>query len=219
MRHITALDNLTNLERDFTHASIRNDTVHGPFYTIRAPIFGGHYSSGRAELAGAPFALCVPWPIHLALDNLSTVKRLNDVLSSGCASPRRPWCLQKNGDIWDLVHAVLIWRKGAATTVVNWCKGHADRSHLHAGITDEFRLWGNNLADEEAEKAHGMISDCEDLCQAFYSRQKLYIDFVAAIHAMFVRVIRAEKILRDEHVAKLNKLVKLKLPHRDIALL
>ena len=45
------------------------------------------------------------------------------------------------------------------------------------------------------------------------------MDFLASLHAMFVRVIRAEKLLRDQHANKLDKLLKLKLPHRDVRLL
>ena len=52
-----------------------------------------------------------------------------------------------------------------------------------------------------------------------HARQRIYADFLAAIHAMFVRVIRAEKELRGQHVARLSKFVKLKLPLRDAAML
>ena len=98
------------------------------------------------------------------------------------------------GDLWELLHAILIWRGGANTTIVKWCKGHAEDAHVTAGITDRFRQWGNGVADTEAEAAHNMISDCEHLCREFRARQGIYADFLAAIHAMFVRVIRAETL-------------------------
>ena len=64
-----------------------------------------------------------------------------------------------------------------------------------------------------------MISDCEHLCRAFHARQKTYVEFLAAIHRMFVRVIRAEKELRGQHASRLGKLVKLRLPHHEAAML
>ena len=112
-------------------------------------------------------ALCANRPIHLALDNKSIVSKLNTVLRLGSKPPLRPWSLQADGDLWEIAHDVLRWRGGATSTVINWCKGHADDSHIHEGITDTYRAWGNDLADKAAATAHGMMSDCQDLCAAF----------------------------------------------------
>ena len=93
------------------------------------------------------------------------------------------------------------------------------QEHVLAGLTTPYILWGNDTADKEALAAHALIDDCEDICLAFYSKQQRYIDFLVALHAMFVRVIRAEKSLRDARVKALGKFVKLKLPHRNPQLL
>ena len=178
-----------------------------------------HYSSARAELAGALVAITVPWSMHLALDNKSVVDKLNDLLRNNLKAPKRPWSLHVNGDLWELIHAILCWRGGAVTTRVSWCKGHAQDFHVDSGITDVYQQWGNRTADREACAAHDLLSDCEHLCSAFCRKQNLYADFLSSVHAMFVRVIRAEKELRSEAAARLNKFVKLKLPHRDSSLL
>ena len=49
--------------------------------------------------------------------------------------------------------------------------------------------------------------------------QKIYVEILIHLYAMFVRVIRAEKELRTQRANSLARLVKLKLPHRDISLL
>ena len=219
MRNISSTNELNELEQDYTHATVRCDPSYGPFYTCHAPFFGGYYSSTRAELAGALFALSVTWPIHLSLDNMSVVQTLNGILACACQSPRRPWSLQANGDLLELLHAVLVWRGGQRTTVISWCKGHADDSHIEAGLTDTYKQWGNNIADQEAELAHSMVSDCENACCLFRQRQHKYVDLLVSIHAMFVRVIRAEKVIRNQHVAKMSKMLKLRLPHRDLSML
>lgn len=64
-----------------------------------------------------------------------------------------------------------------------------------------------------------MISECQDVCRAFRQRQNTYGEPLASIHAMFIRVIRAEKVLRSKHGAKLSKLIKLKLRRQDISML
>ena len=57
MKALSSECNANALELDYTCVKLRTDGEHGTFYTCAAPIFGGHYSSARAELAGVLFAL------------------------------------------------------------------------------------------------------------------------------------------------------------------
>ena len=124
MKEIAYEEHLNSLELCFIHTRVGQRGSFGAFYSCRAPIFGGGYSSARAELAGVLLAISVRWPVHLALDNLSTVNALNDMLSSDLQPARKPWSLIANGDLWELVHELLRWRQGRTTTAIRWCKGH-----------------------------------------------------------------------------------------------
>ena len=163
--------------------------------------------------------MSVRWPVHLALDNKATVLTLSQLLKSDLRPPKRPWSLLTNGDLWELVYALLRWRKGKASTAVQWCKGHALDADVQAGLSNPYLAWGNGMADYEAARAHEMLSYCEMLSEAFQSKQKDFVTFLVAIHAMFVRVIRAEKTLRDARVRSLSRMIPLRLPHRSIELL
>ena len=210
---------LNELELLFTHVTVGQRDEFGAFYCCRAPIFGGHYSSSRAELAGVLLAVSVRWPVRLALDNLSIVQGLEQLLVSDLQLPKKPWSLLTNGDLWELVYKLLCWRRGKHSTAVQWCKGHALDCHLQSGVSNPFLAWGNDMADKEAERAHGMLSDCEHLCLALRAKQTDYVAFLVAVHAMFVRVIRTEKTLREERARPFSRLLPLKLPHRSVSLL
>ena len=95
MKNICSEELLNSLERDYAQVSLNRDGEYGTFYTCRAPIFGGHFSSSRAELAGVLLALSVHWPLHLVLDNLSTVEKLNELMRNHLIPQTRPWSLQR----------------------------------------------------------------------------------------------------------------------------
>ena len=219
MKDIAYEEQLNSLELSFAHTCVGQRNLHGCFYSCRAPILGGGYSSSRAELAGVLLAISVRWPLHLALDNLSTVNALNDLLRSDLRPPRKPWSLMVNGDLWELVHQLLRWRQGKATTAVRWCKGHALEAHFDDGSSSPYLAWGNDMADKEAERAHQMLAYCEQLCAAYQAKQAVYVNFLVKLHAMFVRVIRAEKVLRDQRARSLPRPCLLRLPHRHTSLL
>ena len=92
-------------------------------------------------------------------------------------------------------------------------------THILAGFSTPYVAWGNDMADKAAERAHCMVSDCEHLCSVFKAKQEIYIDFLHGLWGMFLRVIRAEKKLRDQRAKALPKALPLKLPHREIHLL
>jgi hypothetical protein len=95
---------------------------------------------------------------------------------------------------------------------VSWCKGHANQSHIDQGRTTPFLKLGNDIADANATRGvEGQVDGVLQLAGYYAAKHKQYLDFVIRIHAMFLRVLRAEKakIEEDDAASKgLGKIIK-----------
>jgi hypothetical protein len=72
-----------------------------------AALAGHRMSSARTELFAGILAVAGPGPIHFASDNLAFVNKLTSLIANPEYVQRKPWCLQKDGDLWSLMFHVL----------------------------------------------------------------------------------------------------------------
>ena len=93
-----------------------------------------------------------PGPLHIALDNLSVVNGVQDILD-GTQRSRRPWALRADGDLWTIAEQAINIR-GASPIKVAWTKGHATWIHFLQGISTHRGAIGNCYADAAADQGH-----------------------------------------------------------------
>ena len=78
--------------------------------TWSGQVLGPALSSTRMEAFGLLAALSAPGPTHVGIDNAAVVKRLGRLLTQGGRRRhhrRRPWGLQKDGDVWEFIDRFL----------------------------------------------------------------------------------------------------------------
>ena len=79
--------------------------------TVLAGVLAGRLgSSTRAELAVGLAAMAKPFPVHFASDSRAFCDKANCIISAPDLWPRRPYALQRDGDIWQHFHEGLIAR-------------------------------------------------------------------------------------------------------------
>ena len=76
---------------EYAHTSFDDLQLHA--YT---PIPGPFPSYTRAEIIGIILALCVPYKLDVAVDNLNVVRLLQKMMADREFAPRRPWNLSSN---------------------------------------------------------------------------------------------------------------------------
>eukprot|EP00666_Eupelagonemidae_sp_cell4sb_P018056 gene18056-biopygen11895 len=62
-----------------------------------------------------------------------------------------------HADLWRQIDSI-VDRRDPTDIEVRWCKSHALPKHVHAGLTTELHVFGNNMADELATRAIAMAS-------------------------------------------------------------
>ena len=111
----------------------------------------GHRSSStRTELAAGIVAATNSIGIHQGSDSMAYVKKFNQI-RDGDFRPKRPWNLQTDGDLWEILDNILKGR-GPASLKVSWCKGHATQKHIDENKTSVEKKAGNDMADVNATK-------------------------------------------------------------------
>ena len=122
-------------------------------------------SSTRAELAGAIVGLLQQRQVHIATDNQGVVDKPNAIIQQSNQADwqdgvgKRPWALQKNGDLWQTLSRI-IDQRGPQSMHISWCKGHATMHHIAANLTTARDATFNGLADATANRGHsGVVGD------------------------------------------------------------
>ena len=85
-------------------------------------------SSTRAEIAGGIAALLQPIPVHIGTDSEAFVSKASQILVDPETQPRKPFALQRDGDLWQ-IFSQLVSDTGSNSTAISWRKAHAT---LHA---------------------------------------------------------------------------------------
>ena len=77
---------------------------------------------------------------------MSYVRKANRILRGECLTKRRPYSLQKDGELWakfDWVANI----KGLLSIIIEWTKGHAKATDIDAGEATPESKAGNDESD------------------------------------------------------------------------
>ena len=89
-------------------APLPSGISHG---TVLAGVLAGRLgSSTRAELAVGLAAMAKPFRVHFASDSRAFCDKANAIIAAPDLWPRRPYALQRDGDLWQHFHDGLIAR-------------------------------------------------------------------------------------------------------------
>ena len=164
---------------------------------VFTPVPGPFCSSTRTEIIGIILALCVPLHLDVASDSANVVKTLGLLIANVDFRPGKPWGLMSNGDLWQVVQQ-LVKQRGANNIKIRKVKGHADDTHLNAGITSAKDLRGNNISDDlatEGREAHGSELHCSaSLCEL---RHRVYAKVIESLYSHIGRCMALDNELRD----------------------
>ena len=120
--------------------------------TITAGVLAGRLgSSTRAELAVGLAAMAKPFPVHFASDGKAFRDKASFIIAAPDQWPRRPYALQRDGDLWQHFHEGLIAR-GPNSYRVSWHKAHATLDAIHSGAVRSDHAVHNSIADYAASK-------------------------------------------------------------------
>ena len=135
--------------------------------------------------------------MHQATDSRSYCDKVNRLLNGERLTLRKPWGIQTDGDLWEIMEQV-IRLKGIGSLRVTWVKGHASQEHFEVKLSSPFLKRGNDKADLLADR--GVTSHTEGLLHLAYfyvAKQKASCNLLARIHSMFIRVLFLEAELRQ----------------------
>ena len=65
-------------------------------------LVGQQGSSTRAEIAGGIAALLQPFPVHIGTDSEAFLYKANQILENPELQPRKPFLMQRDGDLWQI---------------------------------------------------------------------------------------------------------------------
>ena len=71
-------------------------------------LVGCMYSSTRAEIAAAIFALTSNQSVYLASGSKASVDQCKKLLIATRHQQSKPWALHKDGDVWEIVHPRIV---------------------------------------------------------------------------------------------------------------
>jgi hypothetical protein len=184
-------DDRTDAERD---VAVRVDL--GPINSkagiaVAGVMTGLVTSSTRAELAGAIVSLLRREPIHLAADDEAVIIRGTKLLTAH-GPGKKPWSLQRDGDLWQQVYQ-LIQERGPSTAVFTWTKGHATLRHIQEQHSAPRNAVFNSLADRAASRGQHLDIVCKrhELFKYVAHKQECLIRATTAIARRIARVATA----------------------------
>ena len=183
---------------------------------------GQRCSSTRMELSAWIMALMQPWAVHFATDSASMKSKGDKLIKAAedwmqedgenwiyrrnpCG---KPWGLQKDGDLWDLVWNALLSR-GPKRQIIKKVKGHATQEEVDSGEVQEEDKRGNDIADKLADCGAQEVGG-----QAFLNvvkwmekRHDDYAKLISRIQKVIVAVLKKERKVREEQ-DKVNTITK-----------
>ena len=165
---------------------------------VTAGVLAGRLgSSTRAELAVGLAALAKPFPVHFGTDSRAFSDTASLTLAAPEQWPRRPYALQRDGDLWQLFHEGLVAR-GPNSFKVSWHKAHASLDAIYSGAVRSDHAVHNSIADYAASK--GDLACGRDglakLCCYHELKQRAYIKLMVDINSLLARVMQHDQELR-----------------------
>ena len=107
---------------------------------------GRRCSSTRAELMAGITAALANGPVHQGTDSSAYRSKCQLLLNGVNLTRKRPWALQKDGDLWEYMEHIIA-AKGAYALKVSKVKGHVTAKHLRDGSHRLCDKVGNDKAD------------------------------------------------------------------------
>ena len=166
--------------------------------TVSAGVLAGRLgSSTRAELAVGLAALAKPFPVHFATDSRAFCDKACTIIAAPGLWPRRPYALQRDGDLWQHFHEGLIAR-GPNSFKVSWHKAHATLDALSTGAVRSDHAIHNSVADFAASKGDEVCgrNGLSHFCNFHASKQRSYIQLMVDINLLLARVMQHDHELR-----------------------
>ena len=177
------------------HCALHDTT--GVNTKLWAPLPGQFCSSTRAEIAAGLLDIASPGPVAIRTDSKVFLDGLSKMLDDPLFTPRRPWGLTANGDLWQLVEHHL-QTKGIHSVIAKWIKAHTGDKEVAEGLLTAAEQFGNAEADELARLGgNSFAKDLHKLSGLYAFKHRLYKLILAQIHAHILRVLEFEQELRD----------------------
>ena len=191
---------LTANEQSFSHHKVPSDGSVSLFGCLK----GQRASSTRSEIMAGIIGAAGPGAIHQATDSMSYCKKVNKLLDGTCLTNRKPWGLQKDGDLWQVLDK-LVRQKGAHALKVSWTKGHATQQDIDKGRSSVFHRAGNDRADACADDGVAMHEEgLLQLSGQYEVKHQAYLSLVCDIHTIILNVLKAEHKLRAERDSEVS---------------
>ena len=108
---------LTALERTWT---TWKEELGKP--SLWGSLSGHRASSTRTELAAGSVSMLSTSPVHQATDSMAYSKKMEKILAGQDMTERRPWGIQTDGDLWELMERIVKHKGG----IVCRCNGSKD---------------------------------------------------------------------------------------------
>ncbi|WP_353239659.1 hypothetical protein, partial [Limnohabitans sp.] len=145
----------------------------------------GHpISSTRSEGWGLIAAHMLPIPVHVGVDNSGADSNANKILSGEFNLARRPWGMRPDGDVWGLLHSLIVQR-GVGATRVTKVRGHATSAMVDSGAVRRQDMMGNYAAAATVERGYRSYRPSRlALAALFEERHKLYLAFSTCIQRL-----------------------------------
>ena len=181
-------------------------------------------SSTRCEAGGARMAIQYDGPAHIGIDNQATVTMCNKIIEhqtqrnearlineegamviGGRTSHlhkrsinKRPWALEKNGDLWQSIEES-VEEKGPRSVKVTKVKGHATSEMVAEGKVKGEDKEGNDISDLAANKG---AEETEVIAAAvgfvYARRHKQYKHLMTRVQTFIIKIKKVQKEKRDK---------------------
>ena len=115
-------------------------------YMYAGLLVGQLGSSTRAEIAGGVAALLQPFPVQIGTDSEAFLCKATQIIENPEVQPRKPFPLQRDGDLWQ-TFAQLVADRGPNSITVSWKKAHATLHAIVSGKVAGRDAVANGLAD------------------------------------------------------------------------
>ena len=166
--------------------------------------YGG--SSTRLEIAGAIIGMAADGAMHLGTDSSSFLTKTHTIHNHirQHTLPKRPWALQRDGDMWHMYYKHAAAKKPDAITITK-VKGHATQEMVNEGKVRPADKDGNDKADEAADEGVELFTQpVVRLSKQFAKRHTAYSHLVGDIHEhlAFVYKVRAVLLQKAEQHTK-----------------
>ena len=160
---------------------------------------GHRCSSTRTEIAAGIVAASAEGPQHQGTDSQCYLDKLKKILNGECLTKKRPWLIQTNGDLWELLEK-MIKAKGKKAFKATKVKGHATDKQVEQGKHKKEHKEGNDEADRLATQ--GIAEHGDDTIQlgTFYARrQQDLLRLTITMQKFIVDVVKTAGNLRSPH--------------------